>query len=195
MLGALAIVTAVVCLPRSATAQESTLAGQRGGYGGYGGPVWKLTSLADQTAVLAGGRGGWIIGHRFVLGGGGYDLVTSVEVEPVDQADPSLDLEMSYGGLELEYVHDSDDLLHWTVHLLIGAGKLSLRERTSDNEIFSGKLFVSEPTLAADLNVTRWFRVGMGVGYRYVVRADADGYEDLDLSAFAGSVILKFGSF
>ncbi|MBN1426023.1 hypothetical protein JXA88_15850, partial [Candidatus Fermentibacteria bacterium] len=42
--------------------------------GGFGGLVVKFSQLADQTAVFVGGRGGWILNHTFVIGGGGYGL-------------------------------------------------------------------------------------------------------------------------
>ena len=60
-------------------AQEETLISGQLEYGGYGGPVVKFTTINNDWEVMVGGRGGWIINHSFVLGGGGYGLVTDVE--------------------------------------------------------------------------------------------------------------------
>ncbi|NIN69246.1 MAG: hypothetical protein GTO63_32105, partial [Anaerolineae bacterium] len=45
-------------------------------HGGFGGPVVKFTEVNNEFGVLVGGRGGWIINDSFVLGAGGYGLVT-----------------------------------------------------------------------------------------------------------------------
>ena len=66
-----------------------------------------------------GGRGGWIINHEFVVGGGGYGLSTDILVD-------GKKLAMGYGGLELGYVFFSDSLVHFTIHSLFGFGGISL---------------------------------------------------------------------
>ena len=38
------------------------------------GPAIRFTQIDGDFGVLVGGRGEWIINHRFVLGGGGYGL-------------------------------------------------------------------------------------------------------------------------
>ena len=57
--------------------QETLLSGniESGGFGGF---VVRFSEIGGAFAVLAGGRGGWIINHTFVLGGGGYGLANDV---------------------------------------------------------------------------------------------------------------------
>lgn len=166
-------------------AQERTLI--RGGFesGGFGAPVVKFSQLDGEFALFVGGRGGWIINHTFVVGGGGYGLVNDIDTND----DGVRDLEFGYGGLELEYVNSSDELIHFTVYLLIGGGGLS---GTTVNE---ESVFVLEPALNGELNVTDYFRLHAGAGFRWVSGVDSPGLDSSDLSAFYAQVTLKFGTF
>jgi hypothetical protein len=54
-----------------ALAQDQTLIGNSATYGGFGGPVIKLTRIAGKDAFLMGGRGGLTVNGTFVIGGAG----------------------------------------------------------------------------------------------------------------------------
>lgn len=162
--------------------------------GGFGGPVLKATRVAGTDALFMGGRGGWIINHTFVLGGGGYGLVTSVEKDVL--GDGTLRrLDMGYGGVELEYVVNSYRLVHWSASLLLGAGGISYRDLSGNVVPENGEAFlIAEPGAYAVLNVTDFFRFAAGASYRFTTgELGTITSEDLD----GGSVVLmaKFGSF
>ena len=76
-------VIAVLCLATalSASSAHGQSEAATGGFasGGVGGPVVKFSQLLDQFAVFAGARGGWIANHSFVIGGGVYTLVNTVD--------------------------------------------------------------------------------------------------------------------
>jgi hypothetical protein len=168
-----------------ALAQERTLI--RGGFesGGFGAPVVKFSQLDGEFALFVGGRGGWIINHTFVLGGGGYGLVNDIDTN----GDGVRDLEMGYGGFELEYINRSDKLIHFTAYLLIGGGGLS------GLAVLEESVFVLEPALNGELNVTDYFRFHAGAGYRWVSGVDSPGVDSSDLSSFYAQITLKFGTF
>ncbi len=72
----------VICLVAfPAFAQEETLIKGDVESGGFGGPVVKMTSLNGQDGILVGGRGGWILNHSFIIGGGGYGLANNVRAK------------------------------------------------------------------------------------------------------------------
>ncbi len=60
-----------------ASAQEETLIKDVGEKGGFGGPVVKYANIYNQSALLIGGRGGWIRNHSLVIGGG--DMLLSMK--------------------------------------------------------------------------------------------------------------------
>lgn len=181
-------------LVASLAAQEETLVGEEIHSGGYGGPVWKLTSINGQTTSLSGGRGAWLINHKFGIGGGGYGTITDVKSDYTLGNRP-LYIELDYGGVELEYIHQSDKLLHWTTLVFFGNGTVKLRHHSPDNEVQSDRIYLLEPSLNADVNLAKWFRIEFGASYRYVIGLDLSPLAQSDMSGFSGLICLKFGSF
>jgi hypothetical protein len=188
------IVLAALFLTAALAAQEETLIGEGMHSGGYGGPVWKLTSINGQTTSLSGGRGAWLINHKFGIGAGGYGTITDVKSTYSLNGRP-LYIQLEYGGAELEYIHDSNKVLHWTALLFFGNGTVRLRQHSPDREVQSDRIYVLEPSLNADVNLAKWFRIGVGATYRYVMGLDLAPLDASDVSGFTGLVCLKFGSF
>jgi len=166
-----------------AAAQDETLVSGGLESGGFGAPVVKFSDVGGDFAVFVGGRGGWIINHTFVLGAGGYGLASNIGESPFVR-----EVEFGYGGLELEYINRSDKIFHFSIYTLIGGGGV-----TSLFDVADG-VFVLEPVVNLMVNVTKWFRVGAGGGYRFVSGADQD-LSNGDLSAFVGVLTFKFGGF
>jgi hypothetical protein len=102
---------------------------------------------------------------------------------------------MEYGGFEMEYIHKSDKLTHWTVHTLIGGGTARLRVHDPRSTLESGRFYIVEPSLNVDVNITTWFRIGVGGGYRIVFGLDLEEVTSSDLCGPSGLIIFKFGSF
>lgn len=175
--------------------EEETLISSEIKSGGFGGPVLKVTSINGETGVLIGGRGGWIINHSFIIGGGGYGLVTNVSAKT-----PSIFgeryLNFGYGGLELEYIPASNDLMHVSFMTLIGAGGIGYRDadfnvRRNNTNAF----FVLEPAANMTLNVTRYFRISAGFSYRYISGVETAASSNTDLSGPSGMLTFRFGKF
>lgn len=177
-----------------ARAQEETLAGPGSSNGGFGGPVLKVTPINGKTGILLGGRGGWIINHTFIIGGGAYGLLTNIAADaPGPGGEPYIDF--SYGGVELEYVHQWDRLMHLSFGLLVGGGSLRCRQSNGSNSGDGLSFFTMEPWVNGNLNVTDFFRVSVGVSYRWVTGANSPAASDGDLSGVTGILLLRFGSF
>jgi hypothetical protein len=184
--------------------QEETLLGSRSiESGGYGALVVKFTPVNDRFGVLVGARGGWIINHSFALGLAGYGLANKV---PAHQSGPfgQRYVDMGYGGLDLEVIVDSDALIHWSAHTLIGAGAVNYRTWTgtsvdwswgSDWDHRGDAFFVVEPGVNVDVNVTTWFRFSVGGAYRFVSGVASDVSNNADLSGASGMISFRFGSF
>ena len=202
---------AVIALFIAATplAAEETLFSGNITNGGFGGPRIKYSSVGNSQGVFVGGRGGWIINHQFVIGGGGYGLATTIDA-PSEAYDlprfkdaniiDGLELAFGYGGLELEYIHAWERLIHLSVSALIGGGGVDYTEDNSedtsqDTNGTGDSLFVFEPSVHAEINVTKWMRLNAGVSYLLVKGVDLAGLSDSDLSGGGISMILKFGSF
>lgn len=167
---------------------------------GYGALSTIFTEFNDEFAVFTGGYAGWYMNHKFMIGVGGYGMVTNHygTVNSETSTTPK-EYRMGYGGLVTEYTWHSDRLIHITTSTIIGIGQVTdgydyiNGSKTWENT--SDVVFVSHTSLNAELNVTSWFRFGIGAGYRNVLGSDTEGMDDKDLSAFSGNVTLKFGGF
>lgn len=182
-------------------------------YGGYGAPELKLTNFNNNPGLIVGGHGGFILNHRFIIGGGGYGLVTKSKF-----SNDTLNIGTGYGGLRLEYVCCSHKLVHFSVPVLIGGGGAAVLEKNrdageygeinwdvNDNDdwdewddygvIESSGYFVVEPGVNVELNIVKHFRIAMGSSYRYIAGTDLEYIKDADLSNFSFNLSFKFGVF
>jgi hypothetical protein len=197
----------------SVSAQEhETLFSAPVKHGGFGGVAQKLTVIRGEPGFMMGGYGGWLIDQRLMIGGGGYGLVSNVRASNAAEAAYSpvnepLYVEFSYGGLMLEYIFSPHKLVHVNVQALIGGGSATHRSSYFDEGFGSHRgdvhhygrreaLFVAEPTLNVELNVTQWFRIAAGGSYRFVTGAnDIVGLTNGDLSGPSANLAFKFGAF
>lgn len=177
--------------------QETLFSGQVA-HGGFGGPVITFSEIQGSSAVMVGGRGGWIINHMITLGGAGYGLVTRIPTVPAAGGGDSLSLSLGYGGFEVGYILNSHKLTHLSMFLLIGAGSAGHAVWTADEFDMNQEgnvFFVLEPSVEAVLNVTDFLRLSAGVSYRYISGLDMAGFSNSDFSGPAARLSLKFGSF
>ncbi|OPX27057.1 MAG: hypothetical protein B1H05_01335 [Candidatus Cloacimonas sp. 4484_140] len=163
--------------------------------GVFGGPLVKYTKINNKDALILGARGGWAFNSIFTIGGGAYGLVNDI---PINAAQPDTNfINLGYGGIVVEYVGMSDNVIHWQVGGLIGTGAVSTRNgnETGKNDI----IFVLEPGADAVLNITSTIRLSAGISYRFVSGVDSDNFDyylkNSDLSNFSASLTLLFGSF
>lgn len=174
--------------PRDETLLKSPLS-----FGGYGAFTIKFSWLNGDYALLLGGRGGLVINHSFIFGGGGYGLTNDILVDVM--APPSqLYMDFGYGGLYFEYVMASHKLLHMSGNVLIGGGSMVLSDEYNFPE-YDDAFFVLEPGLDLELNFSPHFRVDFGGSYRYIAGGDLLGIASQDLSGPAINLTFKFGHF
>jgi len=135
-------------------------------------PEIKFSKMNGEFAVLAGGSLGLMVKPSFLVGVGAYGKITDIFTNGY----------MGYGGFVLEYSADPHRLVHYTIGGLLGAGYA---------QAYPSPFFVGEPQGRVSLNVTRWFRLGFGGGYRLVAGARcANSW----LRGPTASVVLTFGS-
>ncbi|MCU0648695.1 MAG: hypothetical protein MUF00_11910 [Gemmatimonadaceae bacterium] len=195
----------VVAYASALHAQDQTLVRGNTSFGGFGGPTVAVGSILGETGVFVGGRGAFLIGRRFAIGGAGVGLSSEV---PVARALSSrrYDLEFGYGGVTLEAITQPSKLVHVTGLVLIGGGAANARVRDRDRIGFQPPIgfpdddpdvvTVIEPELAIELNVTNWMRIALGGSYRFVSGTDADYlFTNSGLSGGTGKLTFKFGAF
>jgi len=180
-----------------------TLSGSHDHSGGYGAIFLKGTSFRDQTLLIAGLRGAWVVNRSFGIGidlNGIIPTSEFTEIDPVgfDQAV----LVGGYGGLLLEPVVWSNKIVHLTFPISIGAGWLGyIEDWENDDYYYNGDIFDDdvfwyfEPGVNVEINVARFFRVGVGVSRRFVqdlqlLQTSSKAFDEMNYG-----FTLKFGSF
>jgi hypothetical protein len=163
--------------------------------GGYGGPVFKVGTFNGKTGLLSGGRGAWIINHQVAIGGGSYSFISDIRSDKLSSNENPLYMDLSYGGFEIEYIHKSEKMVNWTVHTLIGGGTVELLEHNPTATIATDKIFIVEPSLNININISNWFRIGLGISYRLSMGLDLVEISHSDINGFSSQIIFKFGRF
>lgn len=168
------------------------------------------SQLNDGFGLLLGARGGVIVNHSFLIGAAGYGIIpTNKVICPIPEHTSNHYLTGGYGGLFFEYIHSPNRLLHFTANTLVGLGGVTYT-RTGDNSHNPNSentfkhpgsfVFVLEPGLAMDLNLTKSFRMSLGVSYRYSPNFKLQ-YESRAIvpntafNGFSVNLIFKFGNF
>jgi hypothetical protein len=168
-------------------------------HGGFGGPTLGYTSVNGDPALVMGGRGGWLINHRLVLGGGGVGVTNRLAVPAGSTpADADHQLTFGYGGFWAEYIVFPNQLVHGSVGMLVGGGGITYHRfrgqgPAADDE--NDAVFVFEPGVSVELNVIRFMRVALFANYRIVSGVDLAGLDNAAISGFSAGTMLKFGVF
>ncbi len=176
-------------------AQAETLVSGSIENGGFGGPVVKFTEIDGEFGLIVGGRGGWIMNHTFVIGGGVYGLVNQIDSDFIFDGE-LIPLMMGYGGFEMEYIYSPNSLVHLSVYLLLGGGGLTYKEYDDwHSPKVTDSFWIAEPALNVELNISSFFRISAGVGYRFVSDVNLGDITDSDIAGVSGMLTFKFGKF
>ncbi|WP_148639343.1 hypothetical protein [Aquimarina longa] len=161
---------------------------------GFGGSNLNFSSVMNQFAFFAGGKGGIIINHKTVFGIEGYHLTTDITHKKIET---NQNLNFIYGGFFGAYIVNWKSIVHLIPSVMIGWGGIGEKDNHSHNEHLdvSDSLFIIQPSLELEFNIYKAFRVGLGVNYRTVSGLNTDFYSNNDFSSLGGILSLKFGKF
>ncbi len=185
----LSILTFCLLAALGLQAQQETLFGNVNVWGGFGGPIFEISSIADESIVSVGGGGALIMDNFFF---GGYGIGT-------DDANHSFEgqdyrIKYNHGGLWLGVTSNPYKLLHVYGSTRLGWGKARLRQ--DGDTVFSDRIFTVTPEIGFEVNVTTFFQLAFTGGYRVTTGInDLPGLENQDFSNFVGGITLRFGGF
>ena len=168
---------------------------------GFGSVDMKYTNMVDRPGLILGAQGGVLLDHHFYVGAAGYGLATNVQFES-NQDGNTYNLKGGYAGVMLGGVIAPSSIVHLYIPVLVGAGNFDVsdpdynlggfpREVTIENSAF----FVIEPGLQLDINIARFFRLGLGGSWRFVEGSELALVNNEDLSNWAAEVSFRFGKF
>ncbi len=173
----------------TAHAQQETLFDDLDVVGAFGGPIVEIGNIVGETTGMVGGGGALILNNAFI---GGYGIGTNSPDYAV--GGDNYNIRFRHGGFWLGYTYKSHKLIHLYTSARIGWGKVRLRD--DDDTVYSDRVFALTPEVGVELNLTRWFRLGLTGGYRWVSGVNnIPGAESADFSSPVGILTFSFGGF
>jgi len=180
--------------------------------GSYAGIEIKGSQLdGGFNGLFMGGRGGMTLNNVFTIGGAGYGMIPTKKLDcPIvgHENEKNNYLTGGYGGLFLEFISSPNKLVHFTANTLIGAGGITYVRAYESNNVEIDEtvkhpasfVFVIEPGIAMEMNLTEFLRMSLGVSYRYSpnFKLQYDNKDILSSTAFNGlslNLTFKFGNF
>ena len=156
---------------------------------GFGCPFMNFTAFDKEFAYMMGGGGGILL-NDFLIGGYGIGLANTLLFDSSDE-----EISFGHGGFWLGYQVMPNKILHSVIQVQLGWGGLSRKDRSGALIDNLDKLFVITPIIEAEMNITRFLRIGLGGSYRIVAFADNSILSSSDMSGLGVNLAFKFGWF
>lgn len=150
----------------------------------FGGNGVCLTSVKDQLAVMAGGRGSATFNNRYTIGGGGWGMMKGVSVESESEGIYKF-AKMGYGGVDFGYLFVPGEKLNFGARMLLGGGAVFIETVPKTKEKYFRLFPVLEPAIYAQLNLNRLFKLEAGATYRMINGTNQSYLTGRDLSGFS----------
>ncbi|MFN8353778.1 MAG: hypothetical protein U0Y10_05020 [Spirosomataceae bacterium] len=161
--------------------------------GVYVAPTFQYGQVDGSFEPMVGGSVSVLFNKRFSIGVAGYGTAPTRRF--------SNDLRLAYGGGKLEYTFFPNQVVHFSVPLLIGGGFAS----NSNDFDFGGRgrngssFFVVQPGLTAEVNLLRYLKLFGGANYRVAMGVDNHNttttFTNAQLSGFTAEIGVKAGIF
>lgn len=187
---------------RRSRTDVKTLTGGMSHSGGFGAITFKSTEYRGENMVLVGARGGWIINRTLAIGIEGHGIVPTTkytDLNPLVGEDATV--LGGYGGIFLEPIFFSNEVVHITFPVSAGAGWMGYDEGSEsigsgNEELISDDVYwYAEPGVALEVNIARNFRLGFGVSKRFTQDLKLYNTEEDDFNTVNYFLTLKIGSF
>ncbi len=162
---------------------------------GFGGFMLTFPTIDGDVWSMTGGGGAVIINNQFYLGGYGYGLAD--DKREIDGGGTEYSIDFSYGGIMMGYIIMPERIVHIDVMTKVGWGEISLRPIPAQPtiDIVGDNVFLVVPSVAAEVNMTSWFKLNAGFGYQFANGVDNIFYQDGDFNGITYNLSLLFGWF
>jgi hypothetical protein len=162
--------------------REETLFDRNGLSGIWGSVTFNYSYFDEDWALVRGGNIGLEFGNSVFVG---YSWNRFKDYAVVEDANN--DFRMNYKGVIIGVSPRPEKVVHPRISFFTGGGRVYPEFGSRDN------VFVFQPSGGLEVNVFRWFRIGMEGGYRFVTNSDISGLKNRDLSSPFAQLDLRFG--
>ena len=175
--------------------QQTVTGGMRSGptrvSGWFVAPTFTTSRFDGSLAYSPGIRAGIFLNQRVALG----VAANAVGNDDSYYRDTPVRNVGTYGGLLIQYIVQSNRLLHATLESTLGSGRWCVEISEEQDGCMGRNFMVFEPVANLELNVARHVRVATGVGYRFAVAGSGAGPNSDGMSSLVARTSIIFGSF
>lgn len=186
-------------LPLSVIAQddfEHLLENRKLSFSIMGGPVVEFSGVHQNFGFSSGGAGAILLNQKLFFGGYGLRLAPvigkDVTVDGVDYN--NLEIDFNHGGIWLGYIHNYKKLVHMGGSVKFGWGSIELADGRLTVPYVDNVLVIT-PQVDVEVNITRWFKINAGGGYRFVTSINEDVFQTNDFNSPTLTIGLMVGWF
>lgn len=170
-----------------------------GGYGGFG---IGYSVIDDKDAVVMSGRGAWLIGQSIGFGIAGAGFINDYHYDAFLGED--VNLSGGYGGILIEPIVFPRSPVHLAFPIIGGVGGIAYTRSYWQNDPWEYRnafvedtetFLIFEPGVELELNLLRFFRMGLGMTYRLTSNIDLVDTPSDVLNGITAGIVFKFGKF
>lgn len=172
--------------------------------GGFGALSFRSSRFDDESLVMAGLRGGWIINRTLGIGFEGHGVIPTTQFDNVLDGE-EVNLLGGYGGMFLELIFFSNEVVHVTFPVSGGAGWLGYYRTNDsntipmpdnpDDKVDSDIFWYVEPGANLEFNISRNFRLATGVSKRFTQDFELESTDSDAFGKLNYFITLKVGGF
>lgn len=190
----------LINIPRLSVAQdddyEHLLEGKKIRFSVFASPLFEISSVHKNFGVSSGGGGAVILNQTLFVGGYGLSLAPvigkDVSIEGVNYTDT--EIAFGHGGIWVGYIHNYKKLVHIGGSAKFGWGNITLDDVRLPNK-YKDNVLVITPQVEVEVNVSKWFKVNIGGGYRIVTGVNDNVFRQKDFNSPQATVGFLFGWF
>lgn len=183
-----------------------TLSGSMSHSGGFFGFSFRASEFKDEAVVMAGFRTGWIVNRTLGIGFEGHGVIPTAKFDDIDPIRNTI-LLGGYGGMFMELIAFSNQVVHVTFPVSGGAGWLGFHEDWEENTTNDPRLtgtqplidqdifWYIEPGASVEMNISRSFRMAVGMSKRFTQDLELINTEGHDFENLNFFITLKLGKF
>ena len=161
---------------------------------GFAGPLINIIDLDGKTAYMGGFSAGIIFNGQFILGIYELEMQNTIFTDNTNYIGYKMDFD--HKGIWLGYIFRSKNVIHFNTNLQVGKGNLEVYDDINDVWLEDDFTILLTPSVEAEFNIAKFFRVGIGANYRFAFDVnELDNYDNNDFSGIGAFISFKFGWF
>ncbi len=156
-------------------------------------PIMEFERNESHFAVFGGAEFGLILEKKYLFGVYYSTALTGIYPDGFDDRSYYKNY-FDQGGLFAGYVVNPNHLIHTIFHVRAGIGNFAIGEDLG-NHFNNLELYILQPSIGLELNISPKLRTGLGLFYRIVNPVDLFIYKDASLNAVGLSLTIRTGNF